>query len=202
MDKMIDLAMAIVPGKIKIGAMWDPSQANAVFNLEQMKKVVAIKDDVKFARVTVTGSADVYQAAQALVQQGINAFVLVPDNIVYSAFESIVKAAESKKIPIFLSDVERIRDGALAACGYDYTQSGIQAAHIVDRILKGEKPADIPFERYRKITVGINLDVANKFGIKIPQAVLNSATIIVDGSRKDARRGKSGLGQDLWHKNS
>ncbi|MBN1663067.1 MAG: hypothetical protein JW943_05650, partial [Deltaproteobacteria bacterium] len=185
MDKMIDLAMAIVPGKIKIGAMWDPSQANAVFNLEQLKNVVATKDGIQFAGVTVTGSADVYQAAQALVQQGIDAFVLVPDNIVYSAFESIVKAAETKKIPIFLSDVERIHDGALAACGYDYTQSGIQAARIVDRIIKGEKPADIPFERYRKITIGINLDVANKFGIKIPQDVLSSATLIVDGSRKD-----------------
>ncbi len=94
--------------------------------------------------------------------------MLAPDNIVYSAFESIVKAAEARKIPIFLSDTERLKDGALGMYGYDYTSSGIHAAHMVDRIIKGENPANMPFEQYKKITVGINLDVARELGITVP----------------------------------
>ena len=186
MDKLLELATGIIQGPIKVGCIWDPSQANAVFNVEVFKKEIAKNKNVTFAGATVAGSAEVQQAAVALAQQNINAFVLVPDNIVYTAFEAIVQSADPKKIPIFISDVERLADGALGACGYDYTQSGIQAAHIVDRIIKGESPAKIPFEQYKKITVGINLDVAKKLGIQIPQAVLSKATLILDSSKKDA----------------
>jgi putative ABC transport system permease protein len=185
-DKLLELVTGIIPGPIKLGCIWDPSQANAVFNVEVLKKEIAKNKNITFTGVTVSGSAEVQQAAVALAQQNINAFFLVPDNIVYTAFEAIVQAADPKKIPIFISDVERLNDGALGACGYDYTQSGIQAAHLVDRIIKGENPARIPFEKYKKITIGLNLDVSKKLGIQIPQAVLDKATQVVDRTKKDA----------------
>jgi putative ABC transport system permease protein len=134
---------------------------------------------------TITNSSEVYQAAVSLVTKGIDAFVLTPDNIVYSAFESVVKAAQPKKIPIFVSDVERLKDGALAAYGYDYTSSGIQAAHLVDRILKGEKPAQIPFARYEKITFGLNLEVAKEIHIVIPKDLLAKATKVYGSGRTE-----------------
>jgi len=160
MDKMMEVVRQILPRKLKVGAIWDPAHANSVFNVGNLQKAVDTYDDVTFVGTTITSSSEVYQAAASLVNKGIDAFVLSPDNIVYSAFESIVKAAASKKIPIFISDVERIEDGALGAYGYDYTTSGIQAAHLVDRVLKGENPGDIPFERYSKITFGLNVKSA------------------------------------------
>ena len=93
--------------------------------------------------------------------------VLPPDNIVYSAFDSVRRAAKAKNVPVFTSDVERLGDGALAVLGHDYTLSGIQAAHLVDRVLKGENPRTIPFERYRKLTFGVNLEVAKAIGISL-----------------------------------
>ncbi|MDY0041048.1 MAG: ABC transporter substrate binding protein, partial [Desulforhabdus sp.] len=93
------------------------------------------------------------------------------------------KAARSKGIPIFLSDVERLGDGALGALGYDYTSSGVQAARLVDRVLKGENPRDIPLERYSKLSVGINLIVARQLQINIPPDVLDRATILYGGDR-------------------
>jgi len=178
MDRTMKIVRKILPGPITVGAIWDPAHANSVFNVANLKKAVETYDDVSFAGVTITGSSEVYQAALSLVQKGIDAFVLSPDNIVYSAFESVVKAAETKNVPIFISDVERLSDGALGALGYDYTASGVQAAHMVDRVLKGSLPADMPFERYKKITLGFNLDVAQKRGITIPPSVLSQATSI------------------------
>ncbi|MCX5854786.1 MAG: hypothetical protein NTZ24_09530, partial [Deltaproteobacteria bacterium] len=175
-DKLMEMVTGILPGKIKVGCIWDPSQENSVYNVNRLKDVISRNRNVTFAGATVAGSSEVHQAAASLAGKGINAFVLTTDNIVFSAFESIVAAAEAKKIPIFISDVERLKDGALGACGYDYTLSGIQAAHIVDRILKGEKPAQIPFEQYSKVTIGINTDVANKLGIIIPQHILSQTT--------------------------
>jgi putative tryptophan/tyrosine transport system permease protein len=187
MDKLIEITTMILPGTIKVGCIWDPSQANAVFNVKQLQAQIVKHPEITFAGATVTGSSEVHQAAQALTQQGIDAFVLVTDNIVFSALESIVKAADARKIPVIISDVERLGDGALAACGYDYNQSGVQAAQLVDRILKGESPARIPFERYRKLTIGVNPAVAKKLGITLPQALMDKATPVPGSAKKDVR---------------
>ena len=180
MDKTLQLTEEILGEQLRIGSIWDPAQANAVFNVEQLKKAVAAKPRHQFIGVTVYGSSEVYQAALSLINRDIDVFILPPDNIVYSAFESIVKVAAANDIPIFMSDVERLGDGALGTLGYDYTSSGIQAAHIVDRVLKGEDPAKIPFERYSNLTIGINLKVANAANIEIPDSVLNSVSIVID----------------------
>ncbi|MCX5806220.1 MAG: hypothetical protein NT010_09185 [Proteobacteria bacterium] len=186
-DKMMEMVREILPGKIKVGCIWDPSQENAVYNVKKLKETIALNKNVTFIGATVAGSSEVYQAAASLAGKGINAFVLTTDNIVFSAFESIVKASEAKKIPIFISDVERLKDGALGACGYDYSLSGIQAARITDRIIKGENPAGIPFEKYTKITKGINFDVAKKLGVIIPQKILSETAIIGDNAKIDKK---------------
>jgi putative tryptophan/tyrosine transport system permease protein len=181
MDRTLELVRKIMPGPITIGAIWDPAQANSVFNVEQLQQAAKASPGVTFAGATITSSAEVYEAALSLVQKGIDAFVLSPDNIVYSAFESIVKAAGQRKIPIFMTDVERLQDGALAVLGYDYTLSGIQAAGLVDRILKGESPRFIPFEKYKKLTLGINLDVAKQNGVEFPVELREQADRVVGG---------------------
>jgi putative ABC transport system permease protein len=185
-DKLIEIVTRILPGKIKIGAIWDPSHANSVFNVTQLKELISNSNNISLAGATVTNSSEVHQAAVSLVNKGINAFVLIPDNIVYSAFEAVVKAASTRKIPIFINDVERLRDGALAAYGYDYTLSGIQAARLVDRILKGENPSNIPFDRYSKATFGLNMNVARDIGITVPSDLIAKATIINDDLKKGA----------------
>jgi len=189
MDETMEIVRQILPGRLKVGAIWDTAHANSVFNVSNLQKAVDTYGDVTFEGATITNSSEVYQAAVSLVVKGIDAFVLSPDNIVYSAFESVVKAAESKKLPIFISDVERLEDGALGAYGYDYTNSGIQAAHFVDRVLKGENPGTIPFERYRKITFGLNLEVAKNIGIEIPSDLLSKATKILraQGTEKEKK---------------
>ncbi|MCX5883998.1 MAG: ABC transporter substrate-binding protein, partial [Deltaproteobacteria bacterium] len=200
MDKTLKMVRQILKGKIKIGCIWDAGQANSVYNVEQLQQAVQQDSDAIFVGVTVTNSSEVYQAAQSLVQQQIDVFVLATDNIVFSALDSVIKASESRKIPVFMSDVERLSDGILGALGYDYTSSGIQAAHIVDRILKGEDPKSIPFEKYSRLTIGVNLQAARKMGISISAELLDQATVIVgeDGNvlKKESSRTAAQAKQD------
>lgn len=167
-----------------------PSQANYAFNVSNLQEAIRAHPDVAFAGATIASSADVYQAALSLTQRKIDAFVLPPDNLVFSAFESVVKAAEPRRIPIFISDVERLADGALGALGYDYTSSGVQAAHLVDRIRQGAAPKDLPFERYRVLTFGLNLRVARALGIRIPPDLQAEATMLVGDDPGDPARRK------------
>ncbi|MEQ8223499.1 MAG: ABC transporter substrate binding protein [Candidatus Eremiobacterota bacterium] len=179
MENTVAIVKTMFPGKIKIGTMWDPSQVNAVYNVGNLEKEVKKDSDITFEGVTINGSSEVYQAATSLTGKNIDMFVLPPDNIVFSAFDSIVKAGNEKRIPILINDIDRLKDGALFAYGYDYAVSGLQAAHLVDRILRGEKPQDIPFETYKKIEFGINMGTVKKLNINIPEKLFSQATIII-----------------------
>ncbi len=179
MERTLEIVTTLLPGKHKFGCIWDQAQANSVFNAENLQKAIAKNPDLTFVGANISGSSEVAQAAASLVQKGVDAFVLTPDNTVYSALESVVKAAKPRRIPILVSDVERLGDGAIAAYGYDYSISGIQAAHLVDRIVKGESPASIPFERYSRVTFGLNLAIAREYDIKIPPALLEQTTTVI-----------------------
>lgn len=181
MDRCMELACRLVRGPLKVGAMWDPAQANSVFNVENLQSAVAKTPGATFLGQTITNSSEVQQAAQSLVQRGINVFVLSTDNVVFSAFDSVVKAAAARRVPIFASDVELVPKGALCGVGYDYTTSGIQAARLVDRVLKGENPARIPFERHRELVISFNLPVAESLGVPIPPDVRAMATHLYEG---------------------
>jgi len=195
MERTLALAKQILPGKMVVGSIWDPAHANSVFNVENLQKAIEDDGEASFEGATIASSSEVYQAALSVVQKGITIFILAPDNIVYSAFEAVVKAAKTKNIPIFISDIERLPDGALCALGYDYTSSGIQCAQLVDRVLKGENPTNIPFERYKKITTGFNLDVARELGVTIPPDLLETADVLVENKTivKGSLEGEKGI---------
>ncbi len=186
-DSLLKLAKTFVPNLKKAGLIYDPGQSNSVFNYEMMLKAVAKEGKVKLQAMTVNSSAEVQQAAQTVAEKDIQAFLLTPDNIVYSAFDAIAKISLYKKIPSFLSDVDRLKDGAFATYGYDYAASGIQAAHIMKRIFNGEKPKDIPFEKYTYVIKGINLQTAKAMNIKIDAQTIKDFNYIVqeDGSILD-----------------
>ena len=194
MDKTMALVTDIMGDKLTIGTIWDIGQTNSEFNIKNLKNVLTNYPNIKLIEATVTSSSEIQQAATSLMNKKVDAVVLVPDNTVYSAFDAVLKSTNEKKIPIFISDVERLQDGALAALGYDYTSSGESAAHIVDRILKGEKPADIPFEKYTKLTFGLNLDAASKLGMKFSNEVILKANLFI-GTKPVKKKLKIGIVQ-------
>ncbi|MHB8110430.1 MAG: ABC transporter substrate binding protein, partial [Syntrophorhabdaceae bacterium] len=181
-DKVMEIVRKVLPGRIKVGAVWDPSQANSEYNINSLKSAIKAYPDVSFVGGNIANSSEVYQVAASLAQKKINAFVLPNDNIVYTALDSIVKVANARKIPVFHNDVNNPEGGALVFTGYTFETSGKQAAKLVDRILKGAKPSEIPFEKYKETVLGINLKVAKQLKLTIPEDLLIKADIIIDES--------------------
>lgn len=169
--ELLDVVTKIYNRKQKLGAIWNPSFPNSVHNVKVLQDAIAESGMAVLEGATITNSSEVYQAAQSLIARKIDIFFLIPDITVYAAFESIVKASRANKVPIFTGDVERLQDGALAVYGYEYFVSGMQAAHLVDRVIKGENIASIPFENYKAVTVGLNYDIISEFGISIPDEI-------------------------------
>jgi putative ABC transport system substrate-binding protein len=82
-------------------------------------------------------------------------------------------------IPTMFSTLFFVKRGGLAAYGQDFYASGRQAARLVDRILKGAKPAELPVEMNAKIEFSINLKVAKALGLVIPPEVLYQADRLI-----------------------
>lgn len=185
--ELLKIITEIYPGKIRIGTIYNPAFPNTKVNLRELKHVLRSFPNLTLDEVAVSGTNDVYQAAQSLAGKHIKAFCLINDLTVFNSLESVIKISRQKKIPVFSNDAERITDGVLLVYGYEYYVSGVQAAHLVNRILKGESPAKIPFEIYDSIVCGINDDVAKQMNIRFPEKIRSMANIIIQNGKMNRK---------------
>jgi putative ABC transport system permease protein len=178
MERFSNIVDLFLQDNAKIGVLWNPAFANSEYNVNALKEALKTDTTLIFEGVTISGTADVYHAAQSLVQKGIKAFVLPPDDNVYNSMESIIKVANAAKIPVFTTDIQKLGNGVMCAFGYDYRQSGKQAAGIINRIINGEKVEEIHFEKYNVIELGVDVSVAKALNYTIPDAIKPDITKI------------------------
>src|SRR5262249_44640724 len=91
----------------------------------------------------------------------------------------IVELAGKYKFPAIYFQQEFVEEGGLMFYGADYNDLFRKAAHYVDKILKGTKPADLPVQQATKFEFMINLKTAKQIGLTIPPEVLARATKII-----------------------
>lgn len=91
----------------------------------------------------------------------------------------VLEAGNKEAIPAMFHSAFYVERGGLASYGADRHEMGRQAARLVDKIMKGAKPADLPVEHSNKFELAINLESASAIGITIPDAVLARADRVV-----------------------
>lgn len=169
----IDLITQIVPGVATIGTLFNDGEANSVFLVEELKKV-AEPLGITIIEKPVANSADVLAAAQSLIGQ-VDAIWVGTDNTVVSGLDALIGVCEEEGIPLFPADNESIERGGIAAYGFDYYDIGYQTGEIVVSILGGASAADTPVERGKVISLTINTAAAERYGVTIPQALIDAA---------------------------
>lgn len=175
----VDLIQRLVPGIRTVGTLYNSSEANS-------RKVVAVGRDIfrqrgiKLEEVAITGTNEVFQAAQVLAQRNIQAFWITGDNTAIQAFDGIVKVANGCKLPIFNNDPEFVERGVLACVGLGYYQAGYAAAKLAMRVLRGESPKNLPFEDVAVKTLSLNLAVARKLSVTLPPELIREFDVVVN----------------------
>lgn len=171
----VKLATDIYPKIQKLGVVYNAGEVNSVVQVKELKKAAPGLGIKEVVEATTATTADVYASAMSLVGR-VDAIWEPTDNTVAAAMESIVKVCEMNKIPLFGSDISMARRGAISGAGLDYRVNGAEAAKLAARILKGEKPADIPVTRMPLTIIYLNPFAAKRMGISVPDAVLSQAT--------------------------
>ncbi|HNX22830.1 MAG TPA: ABC transporter substrate-binding protein [Spirochaetota bacterium] len=165
----------------RLGHIYASHEANAV-TLAKMAKKACDELGIEFVESTVTNSSEVKQAAQTIAGR-VDAFYLSTDNTVISAISAVVDVAKANKLPIMSADPSSAEKfDVLAAWGFDYYKMGRATGKLIARILNGEKPENIPtvfMTEPSDVDLLLNLDVAKKLGITIPEKLISQASRIV-----------------------
>ena len=123
---------------------------------------------------------DFQPAFDAMAKGSMQAVSINADGLIYQAKEMIAKLALARRMALVAYSRETFDAGALMSYGPDNVQATRRAAALVDKILKGAKPADIPVEQPAKFELGINLSVAKALGLTIPPSVLGRADQVIE----------------------
>ena len=177
LDKQIDLLKQVVPGAKRVGMVYNPGEANSVVVVKELQKLLPTLG-MTLVEAAAPRSVDVSSAARSLVGK-VDVIYTSTDNNVVSSYESLVKVGQDAKIPLIASDTDSVKRGAVAALGINYRDLGEQTGRMVARILKGEKPGDIAVESSDKLELYVNPSAAQKQGVKLSPALINSAAQVV-----------------------
>ncbi len=170
----IDLIQKLVPAVKSVGTLYNSSEANSRAVVSVARDLFA-KRGIKLEEVTVTGTGEVFQAAQVLAHRGIQAMWITGDNTAIQAFEGIAKAALDARLPLIINDPEFTERGALACVGLGWYEAGLAAAKLAARVLLGARPRNLPVEEVAVKRIVLNHDMARKLGVKFPDALLREA---------------------------
>ncbi|GEO81488.1 ABC transporter substrate-binding protein [Pararhodospirillum oryzae] len=177
LDRHLAMIRSIMPGAKRLGVMYNSGEANSVTLVARLKELAGAAG-FTIVESTAPRSSDVLDAARFLVGK-VDAIYVPTDNTVISSLEAVLKVGIDNKIPVFTGDTASVERGSVAAVGFDYHDLGLQTGHIVSRILAGTDPRTIPVETVQKNDLYINLGMAERMGLTLPEDMIKNAAVVI-----------------------
>jgi putative ABC transport system substrate-binding protein len=177
--KQLELAREVVPGATRIGLLDDASDPKAQPQRREIE--TAGKDlNIKIVPAEVRTAGDIGSAYEALAAGSVEVVVVEQSSMLVYSRKQIAEAAAEKRLPTVYGYREHVEAGGLISYGVNLNWCFHRAAYYVDRILKGEKPADLPVEFPTNIELVINLKTAKSLGVKIAPTLLARADEVIE----------------------
>ena len=171
----LELIRALQPDADTVGIIYTTSEPNSVYSVGIYEDLAA---DYGFTidAVGVTSQAEVPQAVDQLIADGVDCLSNLTDNNVVGVLTSILEKTDEAGIPVYGSEVEQVKLGCVAGAGLDYVQLGIQTGKMAAKVLTGETTCeDLPYETIENYGLYINSDSLSALGITVPEDIAQSA---------------------------
>jgi putative tryptophan/tyrosine transport system substrate-binding protein len=130
--------------------------------------------------VPIHGLADIERSMASLAEQQNTAVLFPPDLTTQALREEVVALAARHRLPAIYTEAMFVKIGGLASYAPDRLDIYRRAAGYVDRILRGEKAGDLPFQQPTKFEFVINLKTAKALGLTIPETLLVAADEVIE----------------------
>jgi ABC-type uncharacterized transport system substrate-binding protein len=178
-EKLLELALDMVPGLARVGFLVNPAGAAMTLYKQQIETAARARNVALLTQQARTPD-DLAPAFDGFVKLEAQA-VIVPANALFvTQGARIAQLALAARLPSIFPDFREVQAGGLASYGVDVRENYRRAAAYVDKILKGAKPGDLPIEFPTKLVLIINLKTAKQLGLTIPAAMLGRADEVIE----------------------
>ena len=182
-EKYLELLLAAAPKVKRVGVLSGRTtggdDTGRSLSTEAVRRsAVQYKVEARFAEVAK--AEDIEPAIARLAKEGSQALVVTLNPLLRIERRRVMKLALAQRWPVVAGVSEYADEGALLSYSADALANYRRAAYYVDRILKGAKPADLPFEQSTKFEFVLNLKTAKALGLTIPQSILVRADRVIE----------------------
>lgn len=178
----IRLLKEIVPTFTRLAIMWRPGSLSeqAFEQMVAQSKAVAGPMGVNIQVVVAANAEDFDAGFQAMNKAGAEALIVLVNPMFVVQRKEIVERAAKQRLPAMYEWKLFVQAGGLISYGADVPDVYRRVAGIVDKILRGTKPGDIPVERPTLFNMGVNLKAAKALGVTIPDSIRKQAVEIIE----------------------
>ena len=177
--KWLELLKQIAPGVTRVAVFRDPASPSGTGQFGAIQ-AVAPSLRVEVNPVNMRDAGEIERAIAAIASAPNGGLILTASGMSILHHDLIIALAARYKLPAVYYERFFVAAGGLISYGADRTDQYRQAAGYVDRILKGEKPADMPVQAPTKYEIVINLKTAKALGLTVPPAVLARADEVIE----------------------
>jgi len=177
--KWLDTLKEVAPNTRTVGVILNPENPAASGYLGAIE-AVAPSLGVQVTPTPGRDAADIERAIEKFSHGPDGGLIVLPDFVAFFHRKLVVALAAQYRLPAIYPARFFVTDGGLLSYGVDQVDVSGRAATYVDRILKGEKPADLPVQAPTKFELVVNLKTANALGLKVPPTLLTRADEVIE----------------------
>jgi len=175
--KWVELLKQIAPNVTQVLVIRDSSNPSGIGQFSAIQGAAQSRG-VEVSPVGIRDAGEIERGVATFARSANGGLIVTGTGSVYQ--ELIIQLAARYKLPAVYADSYIVAEGGLISYGSDRIDQFRQAANYVDRILKGEKPADLPVQTPTKYELAINLKTAKALGLTVPQALQASADQVIE----------------------
>jgi putative ABC transport system substrate-binding protein len=176
--KRVELMREVVPRAVRLGTVTTKVTSGAQSlapDLETGRKL-----GLTVEAINIDDPADLAKALTPEVLAGFDALVFVPDVVLNAHMAEVIKLVNMASKPAIFPSPDWVSNGGFMSFGPDFSDATRHLISQVDRVLKGAKPGELPFERPTKFDLRINLRIAKALGVELPATILARADEVIE----------------------
>jgi putative tryptophan/tyrosine transport system substrate-binding protein len=177
--KWLELLKQVAPGVTRAAVLRDPAITAGIGQFAVIQSV-ASSVGVEVSPVNVRDAPEIERVVTAFARSSNGGLIVTASGSAAVHRDLIIALAARHKLPAVYARRLFVTDGGLISYGADRADQHRQAAGYVDRILKGEKPADLPVQAPTRYELVINLKTAKALGLEVPATVLARADEVIE----------------------
>jgi putative ABC transport system substrate-binding protein len=178
-SKRLQVLHDVVPNAATIGVMVNPNNPSTEFDLGEIRAAAASLG-VEIVRVNAGSERDLDKALAELVERRVGALVVNSDVFFFTRRAQLIELAARLAVPAIFEVREFVTAGGLMSYGTSIAEAYRKAGVYTGRILRGERPRDLPVQQSTRFELVVNLKTARTLGITIPPTMLALADEVVE----------------------